>query len=99
MLSGTELLSSLYQKGVKIWENDGRLHYQAPAGILLPEDLADLRRVKDEILGILRSASTNFHSPIQRRKPGCQVPLTNCQHSIWRLKQTQDEPGAPNCVT
>lgn len=102
MLDCRTLLSSLSQKGVRIWEDNGELRYQAPTAFLHSEEFRELVRVKDEVLAILRQPIPRLHSPIRPRQPGRRVPLTAHQHLLWKHRHP---PGnempfyLPNCVT
>lgn len=92
MPDANELLSTLHQRGVKVWVEKEQLRLQAPAGTLLPEDLHELRTLKVEVIELLRQ--TEFD--IQPRSPGCNVPLTPMQKFSWNYSE-QGRAGERVC--
>lgn len=81
-----DFMSSLYRKGVKLWLDDDKLHYRAGKGILTTEDTAALRRMKEEIIRVLkqRRSATIESSDFALQKTIDLAPLTVQQESIWR---------------
>ncbi len=92
-----ELLSALNRRQVKLWVEGDRLRYQAGVS-LEPEVLAELRRHKEEILGVLRSATapssaTVSIAPVPRNGP---LPLSFAQQRLWFLEQLEPGTGLYN---
>lgn len=83
MQIANDLLSSLHQRGVKMWTEDGQLRFQAPAGTILPNELDTLRARKAEIIELLEQSEFRSEIPLQPRPPGCFVPLTTMQRNLW----------------
>lgn len=79
----SDLLSSLYRRGVRIWVENGQLRFQAPKGALLPEELARLRMFKNEIVGFLLDAPLAPDIPLEPRAAGYPAPLTAIQLRVW----------------
>lgn len=50
------LLRELEQRGVRFEAGNGRLHYFAPAGVVTPEIINELRAHKTELLSLLTSS-------------------------------------------
>lgn len=78
-----EFLSVLHQRGVRLRAENGRLHFQAPKGALLPEDLTNLRTLKDELVELLEHAQLEAETPVTPREAGCPIPLTAQQLRTW----------------
>jgi len=94
MPDASEILSSLHRRGIKVWIDKEQLHLQAPTGMLLPEELQELRILKVEIIELLRQ--TEFD--IQPRPPGCTVPLTPMQMFSWNYAE-QGRASERTCRT
>lgn len=74
--SSGDLLVALRERGAKLWTENGQLRFQAPKGVILPEELNTLRTLRAEIIELLEQAQSFSHNPLQPRVPGCPVPLT-----------------------
>lgn len=53
-----ELRDSLYDAGVRLWSDGGRLRYQAPAGTMTPSRIAAMKEHKPVLLAILQLEMT-----------------------------------------
>lgn len=51
----SDLVARLRLRGVSLWEEDGKLKYKAPSGILSPDDLQRLKESKEAVIQWLRS--------------------------------------------
>jgi hypothetical protein len=78
-----ELLSSLSQRGVKVWLDTGQLRFKAPKGVLSQSELNELRALRKEIIELLKGAELASDLPIEPRGPACPIPLTALQLN-WR---------------
>ncbi len=77
-----EVLTQLHRKGVKLWEEEGRLRYRVVKGTLNRDDLQTLSEHKGEILALL--ASMQLHSlSIKPREQMGLLPLSYSQLSHW----------------
>jgi hypothetical protein len=77
-------------KGVKLWVENGKVHYQAPAGDIGPGDLKILRERKAEIVGFFQESfvADSCDAPLVPRDPAERVPLTFAQMGSWnRLRR------------
>lgn len=92
VLSSAELLSSLHQRGVRLWVNNGELRFQAPRGVLSPVDLDGLRAHRKEIIELMNEVEASRDIPLQPRATGCPAPLTALQVR-WRKWITQENGG------
>ncbi|MCD6257468.1 amino acid adenylation domain-containing protein, partial [Candidatus Aerophobetes bacterium] len=74
-----ELLTHFRKKGVSLWEDNGKLRYKAPRGVLKDDDLQALKYYKKDILNLLQAEakfSTITPDPESRFEP---FPLTDVQ--------------------
>ena len=78
-----ELISSLLRLGVRLWVEDGKLRFQAPKGVLLPETREELRRRRREVIRLLEKTDGLEDSPLTPRAPGSVIPLTAMQRRRW----------------
>jgi Condensation domain/TubC N-terminal docking domain len=79
MPDANELLSSLYQRGVKVWVDNEQLRLQAPTGTLLPDELHKVRALKGAVIELLKQTAFD----LQPRPSDCAVPLTPMQVFSW----------------
>lgn len=73
------LLGELEGLGVVLWEEDGRLRYRGPRGVMTEDRVARLKAGKDDVLARLRAADALpevRHDPAARHEP---FPLTDVQ--------------------
>ena len=79
-------LAHLHSLGVKLWEEEGYLAYDAPKGVLSPTLMAELVEHKSEILALLRRGPivaelpAVISAPAQANEP---FPLTDVQQAYW----------------
>lgn len=74
-----ELLTQLRKEGISLWEENGKLRYRAPQGILQDNDLQALRDHKSGLLELLETEAKAMKvvpDPESRFKP---FPLTDIQ--------------------
>lgn len=74
-----DLVMRIRREGVSLWEENGKLRYRAPQGVLEISDLQTLKDYKKDILHLLQSESqpiTNEHCFEARFEP---FPLTDVQ--------------------
>ena len=93
-----ELLSDLLIAGVKLWVDDGRLHFSAPKGVMTPELQTKLRLDKTEIIAYLQKAQQNslgLRSTELVERPQ-QIPLSFSQQRQWVEDQLQPGNTANN---
>ena len=62
------LLSSLSERGVRLWAEGGQLRFLAPKGGILAADLGRLRASKLEIVELLERAQSSGELPLLARQ-------------------------------
>lgn len=80
------ILESLRRKGVRLWSEDGRLHYEAPKGALSEDDIDCLRSFRGRIVAFLRGNDEEFIG--SRLSPRVEIhcaPLTFSQLARWQV--------------
>src|SRR6266446_2229140 len=81
------LLSALRREGVRLWCENGRLHYQAPKGALTAPLLSEIRAQQAKIVAFLKSSiGGNVPSIVPEQHIGT-VPLSFAQERLWFLEQ------------
>jgi pyochelin synthetase len=78
-MTAAELILELQGAGVQLWEEDGRLRYRAPRGVLTESRLALLRAERDAVVHSLRAGTTAAVAtahPEDRHEP---FPVTDVQ--------------------
>ena len=82
----TDFLSSLHQKGVRLWLDDDHIRYRASKGTLTAKEIATLQTMRDEIVDVLkqRKAVAVESSALMQRGSAILAPLTIQQESIWQ---------------
>src|SRR5690242_10877993 len=88
-----ELFAALRRDGVRLWSDDGRLHYQAPKGAMTAVRLAQIRELKNEIIDFLHQAVPALR-PVQLRPE--RLPLSYSQERLWLLEQIEALGSAYN---
>ena len=90
MPTPADYLAFLRHKGVKLWFDNGELRYQARKGSLSADELAELRRMRAEIIAELsQSANPEPSNPRQAgANAGRRAPLSFQQQ--WLLTMIQD---------
>src|SRR5579863_6332886 len=94
------LLGKLSELNVKLEVRDGKLHVNAPAGVLTAELQQAISQQKKSLIEILESAHA---APLQSQLPQITpdptkryeaFPLTDVQHAYWVGRSAQIELGA-----
>lgn len=87
MDSVAEILFQLRCRGVRLWTDDGQLHYQAPSGALSSDEIKALRALKSDITDyFLTSPSSNsIEPPLVPRLASDRVPLAFSQQCLRNL--------------
>ena len=102
-MSTEELLSELRRRGIRVWAEDGRLRYEAPAGALDEPLRAAVKERRADLLERLAegeaavAGATESHErihPIPR--DGRELPLSFGQQRLWFLHQLAPENLAYN---
>jgi hypothetical protein len=76
-------LGSIQDRGVSLWVQDGQLRFRSPKGVLGPDDLQNLRRLKEEIVALLLGDTVDSDALLTRRSAKEAIPLTPLQYLIW----------------
>jgi len=82
-------LGEIRRKGVKLWSEDGQLHFRGPKGALSGEDLANLKAHSRQIVDLLEkvSASEPVEPRILPRSQPDHAPLSYSQLAHFHLFQ------------
>lgn len=88
----TDVLGSVRKKGVRLWSENGQLHYKAPKGALTQEEIERLRISKSQIVSLLEKATDAETAeprlgPLPRRD---RAPLAFSQLAHWHLYQLSE---------
>lgn len=85
-----DLMSALQLRGVRLWTEDGQLHFRAAKGALSQQDIDTLRARRAAIIEALEAAELMQGIPTTRR-PALQepVPLTALQMRRWKYISEQ----------
>jgi pyochelin synthetase len=77
-LAASAMIAELEAAGILLWEEEGRLHYRAPKGLVAGERLAWLREHREAVLEVLRRTGDGalVARPDERLEP---FPLTDVQ--------------------
>ncbi|MBO3129320.1 amino acid adenylation domain-containing protein [Dermatophilus congolensis] len=76
MIPTRNLIDVWRAQGIDLWDDDGRLRYRAPRGVVTAETLQELKARKDEILTVLRADRGPSVDSEHRYDP---FPLTDVQ--------------------
>src|SRR5579872_3900727 len=87
MSSARTLLSRLEALGVKLWDDNGYLGYSAPAGLLTPSLLAELKENKQVLLQLIHAAGAMNGAPIHPRSRTAAMPVSMAQRRLWFVCQ------------
>ncbi|WNZ27672.1 hypothetical protein HJG54_33020 [Leptolyngbya sp. NK1-12] len=93
------LLSELRSRQVQLWLEGDRLRYRAPEGRLSPDDLAELRDRKRELIEFLqdiKQCSSVEQSALQPVSRTGDLPLSFAQQRFWFLYQFEPDSPANN---
>jgi pyochelin synthetase len=96
-MNAGEYVDGLTALGVTLYEEDGRLRYRAPKGILTEERLGDLRDRKDAVLEYLRNQESGpglVADPQSRHEP---FPLTDVQSAYLLGRSEAFDYGGVAC--
>jgi pyochelin synthetase len=91
------LIADLEMAGVQLWEEESRLHYRAPAGVMTEDRLARLRECKLEVLAELRRSADAVQIAAQ---PGARFdpfPLTDVQYAYLTGRGSTLPDGGVGC--
>lgn len=90
-----DVLGAVREKGVRLWSENGQLHYKAPKGALTQEEIARLRVSKDQIiLHLERAAAAQIAEPrAEPRRWLDHIPLTFSQLAHWNLYRLNERPA------
>lgn len=85
----TDWLSSMYEKGMTIWTDNGQLRYRSPPGALSPEQVLMLREMKHDIIAVLTDCrSPSVVSPALQNRAGPDVaPLAFQQEWYFSMRR------------
>lgn len=96
-----DFLGAVRRKGVRLWSQDGRLHYKAPKGALSTDEVERLRGSRSEILTLMERASVaELAEPkLERRPTFDRAPLSFAQLARWYLHQLDTRPALRQIVS
>jgi amino acid adenylation domain-containing protein len=99
-MSVFELLSSLNERGVRVWPEGEGLRYSAPKGVLTPDLRARMKQHKAEIIEFLSRAKLDSGPALPPIEPVARdredLPLSFAQQRLWFLSQLKTESAAYN---
>lgn len=87
------LLETFREKGIKLWLEDGDLHYRARKGTLTYDDLQLITSASPQIRAYLRGAADNPHLSAQLEQGLRHAPLTFSQSAHWHLHRLAECPA------
>jgi Condensation domain/TubC N-terminal docking domain len=79
MSTAIDLMLSLQERGVKIWIEGEQLRCRSPKGIMLPEELEELRALRLEIIELLQGTQSIAAIPLESRIGSAPIALTAMQ--------------------
>ena len=82
-----DLMGHFRDKGVRLWSEDGRLHYKAPRGALTQDEIEKLRAFKSELIALVKSKTAiepNTAVPEAARRLQ-RAPLAFSQMAHWHF--------------
>lgn len=82
-----DYLNDLHRRGARLTEQDGKLRYAAPRGVLGEGELKELAARKAQILPLLRQRTD---------APEEELPLAAGQRALWLLNARQPDSAAYN---
>ena len=92
-----ELVMKLREEGIKLWEENGKLKFKAPKGVLTQDKIEQLKSQKDNILKLLQNenhAITVVPDPASRYD---YFPLTDVQAAYLLGRNPAFEYGGVAC--
>ncbi len=78
-MSGSQLLRELESLGVRLWEDEGNIHYRAPKGTMTSGRLERLRAAKPELIDELRARDHHVRAQADAAHRFDPFPLTDVQ--------------------
>jgi hypothetical protein len=89
------VLGSIRNKGVKLWAENGRLHYKAPKGTLTRNEIEQLRASTSQLVALLENgaAAQSATSEVQSRVRPDRAPLTSSQLEHWHFFRLAERPA------
>lgn len=87
MNSIADVLACVRKKNVKLWSENGQLHYRAPKGVLAQEEIERLKISKGQIVALLEQAAgvATAEPKFNPRPRPDRAPLTFSQLAHWHL--------------
>src|ERR1044072_2305416 len=85
------LLSELRELGVQIQLVNSKLKVSAPAGVLSPAYLEQIRERKTEIIAYLQEINKDVYESIVRVPDQDSYPLSSSQKRLWVLSQLEEQ--------
>lgn len=87
-----DVLGSVRKRGVRLWSENGQLHYKAPKGALTQEEIERLRVSRGQIVALLeRATGAETAEPKLEPRPRLdRAPLAFSQLSHWNLFQLSE---------
>ena len=99
MIALNKILSTLRNKKIKVWTEEGELKYKAPRGALDEETRAALKENKAAIIKHLESIETKaLVKPIVKISRNENLPLSYIQQGIWYACQFKENASLYNMV-
>lgn len=78
------VLESLRKKRVRLWSENGRLHYRAPKGALTQEEIECLRNSRGQMVALLQDSESETTEPGFVSRPRlCRAPMAFSQLAHW----------------
>ncbi|WP_143178090.1 non-ribosomal peptide synthetase [Cystobacter ferrugineus] len=93
-----ELLAHAAGLGVRLWVENGRLRFQAPAGVMNPELQSRLAASRAELISLLGQLQgpTTAGAPMERVAREGPLALSFAQQRLWFQEQLHPEAPANN---
>lgn len=89
------VLDSIQSKGIRLWLENGQLHYRAPVGALTQDEIQTLRASKESIIRLLpASCAAEAADPMRGMGLRCyRAPLAFSQLAHWNLYGLSERPA------
>ena len=90
-----EVLGSVRKKGVRLWTENGRVHYKAPRGALNDEEISRLRNSRAQLVALLEGhngSDTDTGRITPRSHREC-APLAFSQLAHWHFNRLHERPA------